>query len=73
MPFVEHMRYLSRLNILVNAKELNMDRISDTIQKLRENFFYLQEIFDISETLKMHIIFYHYEEYLLKTGKPSLV
>ena len=49
-----------------------MDGISGTIKKLRDNFFYLQEIFDISEPLKMHIIFYHYEEYLTKTGHSCL-
>ena len=44
-------------DIKLNLIELNMDGISGTIKKLRDNFFYLQEIFDISEPLKMHIIF----------------
>ena len=49
-----------------NAKNLNMTAVNNNLQDLRENFFHLQEIFNISESLKMRIIFNHYEEYFEK-------
>ena len=32
----------------------------------------MQEVFQVSETLKMHILFYHYEDYLEKSGESLL-
>ena len=70
--FTKHLRLLGNLNYLANAKNLNMTAVNSNLQDLRQNFFYLQEIFNISESLKMHIIFYHYDEYFEKTGKTFL-
>ena len=49
-----------------------MTAVNSNLQDLRQKFFYLQEIFNISESLKMHIIFYHYDEYFEKTGETFL-
>ena len=49
-----------------------MNAVNDVLQELRENFFSLQQIFNVSETLKMHIIFYHYDDYLEKSGESLL-
>ena len=70
--FSKHLRLLGHLNYLANAKNLNMTAVNSNLQDLRQNFFYLQEMFNISESLKMHIIFYHYDEYFEKTGETFL-
>ena len=70
--FSKHLRLLGHLNYLANAKNLNMTAVNNNLQDLRENFFHLQEIFNISESLKMHIIFYHYDEYFEKSGETFL-
>ena len=49
-----------------------MSAVSNVIQEMRLNFFSLQEIFDVSEPLKIHIIFYHYKDYLEKVGSSLL-
>ena len=39
---------------------------------MRENFLKLHEKFEMSETLKLHIIFAHYLEYFEQTGHTLL-
>ena len=66
------MKILQLLNGVVNAKHLDMYSVNNVLQKLRENFFNMQEVFKVTATLKMHILFYHYEDYLEKSGESLL-
>ena len=58
--FVEHLHNLGQLNILVNMKELHLDLIDSAIKEIGRVFKLLQEHFQMSMTLKMHIILHHY-------------
>ena len=49
-----------------------MIAVNSNLQDLWQNFFYLQEILNISESLKIHVIFYHYDEYFEQTGETFL-
>ena len=70
--FIEHLRNINLLHTLVNSHDLRLEMIKDVIGKMRENFLKLHEKFEMSETLKLHIIFAHYLEYFEQTGHTLL-
>ena len=70
--FVEHLHNLGQLNILVNMKELHLDLIDSAIKEIGRVFKLLQEHFQMSMTLKMHIILHHYLDHFEVTGETLL-
>jgi len=63
--FIEHLRNLSRLNSIANSKTLNIDNAKKVLDQLRKTYYKLLDQYDLSETLKMHIICDHYEDYFV--------
>ena len=47
------------LNSAVNAKVLDLQKVKEIVEELRENFFQMQTEFNLSQTLKLHILFDH--------------
>ena len=63
MRFVTHLVNLNALNSAVNAKVLDLQKVKEIVDELRENFFQMQTEFNLSPTLKLHILFDHYVEH----------
>ena len=70
--FIQHLHNLGLLNILVNSKELHLDLIKSTIDEIGNCFQLLQENFQMSMTLKIHIILHHYVDHFTVTGETLL-
>ena len=70
--FIQHLHNLGLLNILVNMKELQLDLIKSTIDEIANCFQLLQENFQMSMTLKIHIILHHYVDHFTVTGETLL-
>ena len=73
--FIDHLHNLGSLHDAVNLKILDKDLIEtfkDLIETFKSTFSQLQEKFDLSMPLKVHIIFSHYMEYFELTGKTFL-
>ena len=70
--FVEHLKYLNDLNLAVNQKVLDLPKVKDIVANFRENFTQMQKEFNLSQTLKLHIIMDHYVEHFEMT-KESLL
>ena len=49
-----------------------IDKCETILSELKDNYFKLLNIFDLSQTLKMHIICDHYEDYFELTGESLL-
>ena len=67
--FIEHIRNLSRLNSVKDSKILDIDNAKKVLDQLRKTYYKLLDKYDLSETLKMHIICNHYEDYFELTGE----
>ena len=63
---------MAKVNEVVNKKVLNFEDVKSALHNFRSDFKILQEKFDLSQTLKIHIICDHYKEYLLETEKSLL-
>ena len=63
MRFVTHLVNLNALNSAVNTKVLDLQKVKEIVDELRENFFQMQTEFNLSQTLKLHILFDHYVEH----------
>ena len=72
MRFVTHLVNLNALNSAVNAKVLDLQKVKEIVEELRENFFQMQTEFNLSQTLKLHILFDHYVEHFEMTGESLL-
>ena len=70
--FVEYLKNLHKLNEIANFKLLDIDEAKCVLQILRTNYYMLLHEYDLSETLKMHIICAHYEDYFELTGETLL-
>ena len=70
--FIQHLHNLGLLNILVNMKELHLDLIKSTIDGIGNCFQLPQENFQMSMTLKIHIILHHYVDHFTVTGETLL-
>ena len=51
---------------------LHIELFQEAISNLRIDFFKMAEIFNLIETLKMHIVLDHYEDHMKLTGKTLL-
>ena len=60
---------LNALNSAVIAKVLDLQKVKAIIDEFRENFFQMQTEFNLSQSLKLHILFDHYVEHFEMTGK----
>ena len=70
--FIDHLESLGNLNKTVNLRSLDKDLIENIIQKIASNFQTMQEMFDISMPLKMHVILHHYLEFFETFGESLL-
>ena len=70
--FIDHLENLGNVHFAVNMKVLNMERVKNALETFRETFSKLQSVFDLSMTLKVHIISEHYQEHFDSTGKTLL-
>ena len=61
--FIEHLENLGRLNEAVNRKVLDKTLIADIIEDIGRVFKKLQDQFDLSETMKIHVIRAHYMDF----------
>ena len=69
MRFVTHLVNPNALNSAVNAKVLDLQKVKAIIDEFRENFFQMQTELNLSQSLKLHILFDHYVEHFEMTGK----
>ena len=67
--FIDHLRNFSKLNSVANSKTLDIDNAKRVLDELRKTYYKLLDQYDLSETLKMHIICDHYEDYFELTGE----
>ena len=70
--FVNHLHNLGQLNIGVNSKTLNLELLRTIIGDIEKVFKELQEHFDISMPLKIHIIVHHYLDHFELTNETLL-
>lgn len=70
--FVEHIKNLHELNKSVNQKVLDLLKVKEIVAKLGDNFAHMQKEFDLSQTLKLHIILDHYVEHFEMTNESLL-
>ena len=70
--FVEHLENLNNLNTAVNQKVLDWPKVRELVTKLGNNFRLMQEEFNLSQSLKLHIILDHYVEHFELTGETLL-
>ena len=70
--FVEYLKNLHKLNEIANSKLLDIDEAKCVLQILRTNYYMLLHEYDLSETLKMHIICAHYKDIFELTEKTLL-
>ena len=70
--FVEHLKNLHDLNKGVNEKVLDLPKVKDIVAKLGDNFTHMQKEFNLSQTLKLHIILDHYVEHFEMTNESLL-
>ena len=68
---VSHLLNLNALNSAVNTKVLDLQKVKEIVDELREYFFQMQTEFNLSPTLKLHILFDHYVEHEM-TGESLL-
>ena len=61
--FIEHLENLGKLNEAVNKKVLDKPLIADIIEDIGRVFKKLQDQFDLSETMKIHVIRAHYMDF----------
>ena len=61
--FIEHLENLARLNNAVNMRVLDKPLIAKIIENLRNVFQQLQFEFDLSMSLKIHVIVDHYMDF----------
>ena len=70
--FVQHLSNLGQLNRAVNMKNLDIGLVKTLISDIEFVFKQLQQHFDISMPLKMHIIVHHYRDYFEQSGETLL-
>ena len=70
--FIQHLHNLGQLNVAVNMKTLDLDLIRTIIGDIEVVFKQLQEQFDLSMPLKMHIILHHYIDHFEISGQTLL-
>ena len=49
-----------------------LQKVKEIVEELRENFFQMQTEFNLSQTLKLHILFDHYVENFEMTWESLL-
>ena len=70
--FVEHLTNLNELNTAVNSKVLDLPKMRELVSTLVDNFRLMQDEFNLSQPLKLHIIQEHYIEHFELTGETLL-
>ena len=70
--FIQHLENLGHLNSAVNLKTLDKELVGRIVQNLGSIFQQLQEKFDLSMPLKMHVILHHYMEFFESFGETLL-
>ena len=70
--FVQHLSNLGQLNRAVNMKNLDIGLVKTLISDIEFVFKQLQQHFDISMPLKMHIIVHHCRDYFEQSGETLL-
>ena len=70
--FIEHLENLGHLNHAVNLKTLDKELIRGIIERLGNIFQQLQERFDLTMPLKMHVILHHYMDFFETFGESLL-
>ena len=67
--FVEHLKNISEVHKVANAKELDLEESKKAFDQFERHWCLLQTMHDLSESLKIHIIILHMLEYIEKTGE----
>ena len=70
--FVEHLKNISQVHKVADAKELNLEESKKAFDQFERHWCLLQSKHDLSESLKIHIIIHHMLEYMEKTGETLL-
>ena len=70
--FIQHLVNLGHLNSAVNMKTLDKELVGKIVQNLGNIFQQLQEKFDLSMPLKMHVILHHYQDFFELSGETLL-
>lgn len=65
--FTDYLRSIRELHKVCTSSELN--EYKNVLHDFRKNFDYLYDNFNLNMTLKIHVIFHHYEDYFDMTGK----
>ena len=70
--FIKHLANLGALNNAVNKKTLDKELVGEILADLGRIFQELQEKFNVSMPLKMHVILHHYQDFFELSGETLL-
>ena len=67
-PFVEYLKTIKNVHLLSTAKTLP-ENYKNILADFRKKFDYLYYNFNLSMTLKIHVIYHHFEDYFELSGE----
>ena len=70
--FVTHLKHISTIHYFATRKDLDRDAARVAIDDFLEHWDQMRDKFDLSETLKLHIIKHHLMDYFELTGEALL-
>ena len=70
--FIVHLKNIKEVDKVVNGDALEIEHAREVFAKFDSDWQVLQENFDLSEPLKIHIIRHHILEYMKKTDTTLL-
>ena len=70
--FVEYLRSIGKVNKICTSSNVDIDNVKSVLEEFRTKFTQLQEGFNLSQTLKIHIIMDHLEDYFKLSGQSLL-
>ena len=70
--FVDYLRCIGKVNKICTSKFIEIDNVKSVPSKFRGIFKQLQDKFNLSQTVKIHIIMDHLENYFELSGQSLL-
>ena len=70
--FVDHPQNIAKVHVVCNAKQLDIDEAKSVLDQFSDTWDKLRDKFDLSESLKIHIIKHHLFDTFELTGESLL-
>ena len=64
-PFLNYLRSIKELHSATVSKDFSLERCESAVFNFEINFWYLHDMYQLSMTLKVHVIIDHYISYLV--------